>query len=98
MDPIPAVLRTNFHHRAAEAGSAPYAKAPSTGPAPCKAGFPSCTPASARPAWHVAGGRTAAGAAVARGRDHVARIVLLRGGRRVAARRSHDHTSPSAAR
>ena len=42
---------------------------------------------------HVAGGRTAAGAAVARGRDHVARIVLLRGGRRVAARRSHDHTS-----
>ncbi len=45
-------------------------------------------------AWHyVAGGRTAAGAAVARGRDHVARIVLLRGGRRVAARRSHDHTS-----
>ena len=42
---------------------------------------------------YVAGGRTAAGAAVARGRDHVARIVLLRGGRRVAARRSHDHTS-----
>lgn len=30
-----------------------YAKAPSTGPAPCKAGFPSCTPASARPAWHT---------------------------------------------
>ena len=72
----------------------PYAKAPSTGPAPCKAGFPSCTPHRlGRRGIHVAGGRTAAGAAVARGRDHVARIVLLRGGRRVAARRSHDHTS-----
>lgn len=48
---------------------------------------------SAGVAYTLPGGRTAAGAAVARGRDHVARIVLLRGGRRVAARRSHDHTS-----
>ena len=69
--PDSAVLRTNFRHRAAELDRLPYAKAPSTGPAPCKAGFHRVRRHRlGRRGIYVAGGRTAAGAAVARGRDH----------------------------